>query len=293
MINNILIINHLFNIQTIFIINKPQISKHYYINNYAIFIYLKLRITYKLIVFYFSCEKDFLNRLYLRRCIITIQIEFSHQMDIWICSTRIYNISIYITFLYVQLCSFQEGQSQQNLIQMINWKPIQIIILIYFETDIFLKASLLGLFLLIYQFLSQHFKPYILQRFNILDIQAGQLSCGAIFLAAVKYICEYQENYLISGVIQTIIILISLILSYPFVQNIPKVYYKKFKPQILSSLLSIFLAAQPNSKYIKQLSTNLTLIRYRIKFKYITVKRRECQKQFFKIKKSFFKKEVQ
>ncbi|CAD8169558.1 unnamed protein product [Paramecium octaurelia] len=160
-------------------------------------------------------------------------------------------------------------------------KTIIIIILIYFETDIFLKATLLGLCLLIYQFISQRFKPYHLQRFNILDIQAGQLCSSAIFLAAVKYICDQQDNSIVSGVIQTMIILISLVLSFPFVIDILKVYYKKFKPQVLSSLLSVFLASQPNSKYTKYLSKNLELLKQ---------KEESVKNNFYKLRQAFFKK---
>ncbi|CAK84285.1 unnamed protein product (macronuclear) [Paramecium tetraurelia] len=160
-------------------------------------------------------------------------------------------------------------------------KTIIIIILIYFETDIFLKATLLGLCLLIYQFISQRFKPYHLQRFNLLDIQAGQLCSSAIFLAAVKYICDQQDNSIISGVIQTIIILISLVLSFPFVRDILKVYYKKLKPQILSSLLSVFLASQPNSKYTKYLSKNL---------EHLKQKEERVKNNFYKLRQAFFKK---
>ncbi|CAD8114144.1 unnamed protein product [Paramecium primaurelia] len=160
-------------------------------------------------------------------------------------------------------------------------KTIIIIILIYFETDISLKASSLGLCLLIYQYLSQHFKPYNLQKFNLLDVQTGQLCSSAIFFAAVKYICDQQENYTLSSLIQTIIILISLILSYPFIRGILKVYFKKYKPGVFEIMLTICKNYYPNSKFTKYLSLRLIILRQREK---------KIKSHFQKMKQAFKKR---
>ncbi|CAD8085196.1 unnamed protein product [Paramecium primaurelia] len=142
-------------------------------------------------------------------------------------------------------------------------KTIIIVILVYFETDIFLRASLLGLWLLIYQFIALNSKPYILQKFNLLDIQSGQLCQMAIFLATVKYICEQQEKLNISFIIQTFIFLDSIILSYPFIINILNVYYKKYKLQILSLLFYTFNKIRPNFIVTKFIGNRLNLMRQR------------------------------
>ncbi|CAD8075937.1 unnamed protein product [Paramecium primaurelia] len=134
-------------------------------------------------------------------------------------------------------------------------KTIIIIILIYFETDIYLKASLLGLCVLIYSVIAQNYKPYILHKLNILDIKSAQFCQIAIFLATVKYICEQQDKKDISYIIQTFIIFDSIVLGYPFIIDILKVYYKKYKLQIMQLLLKGFQTLRPNfiaTKYLKK-----------------------------------------
>ncbi|CAD8173407.1 unnamed protein product [Paramecium pentaurelia] len=139
-------------------------------------------------------------------------------------------------------------------------KTIIIIILIYFETDIFLKASLLGLCLLIYSVFTQNYKPYILHKLNLLDIKSAQFCQIAIFLASVKYICEQQEKQNISFIIQTVIILDSIILGYPFIIDILKVYYQKYKFQIMQLLLKGFQTLRPNFVATRYLKKQLTLL---------------------------------
>ncbi|CAD8173412.1 unnamed protein product [Paramecium pentaurelia] len=134
-------------------------------------------------------------------------------------------------------------------------KTIIIIILIYFETDIYLKASLLGLCVLIYSVIAQNYKPYILHKLNILDIKSAQFCQIAIFLATVKYICEQQDKKNISSIIQIIIIIDSIVLGYPFIIDILKVYYKKYKFKIMQLLLKGFQTLRPNfivKKYLKK-----------------------------------------
>ncbi|CAD8128826.1 unnamed protein product [Paramecium sonneborni] len=70
-------------------------------------------------------------------------------------------------------------------------KTIIIIIMTYYETNILLKASLLGLCLLIYQLCAVKQKPYIIKNLNELDVSTGQICSIAIFLAAFKYVSEY------------------------------------------------------------------------------------------------------
>ncbi|CAD8130058.1 unnamed protein product [Paramecium sonneborni] len=140
-------------------------------------------------------------------------------------------------------------------------KTIIIIILIYFETDIILKALLLDLCILIYTIIAQSFKPYILHKFNLLDIKSGQFCQIAIILAAVKHLYEQQEKQNISSIIQSFIILNSIILSYPFIMNILQIYYKKYKFQILSLLLKGFQILRPNFVITKLLKRKLIFLR--------------------------------
>ncbi|CAD8122834.1 unnamed protein product [Paramecium sonneborni] len=136
-------------------------------------------------------------------------------------------------------------------------KTIIIIILIYYETDIFFKATLLGLCLLIYQLLAHNYSPYILKKFNNLDIQSGQLCQIAIFLGAINYISEQQDQNNIQIIIQIFIILDSIALSYPFIFNILRVYYQKYRLSILSFLLLIFKTLKHSSKITKFLNQKL------------------------------------
>ncbi|CAD8174747.1 unnamed protein product [Paramecium pentaurelia] len=140
-------------------------------------------------------------------------------------------------------------------------KTLIIVILIYFETDIFLKASLLALCLLIYQIIAQKYKPFILMKFNLLDIQSAQFCLIAIFLATVKQIMEQQEKQNISFIIQSFILLDSIILGYPFIIDILKVYYKKFKLQLLSFIFKLLQTLFPNYSITKYIRKKLSLMR--------------------------------
>ncbi|CAD8108319.1 unnamed protein product [Paramecium sonneborni] len=157
---------------------------------------------------------------------------------------------------------FNEYNKKNYFWEMIKlWKKtIIIIILIYFETDIFLKASLLGLCLLIYQLIALHYKPYILKKFNISDIKSSHLCQIAIFLALIKYICEQQDQQNIQTIIQILIIFDSIILSYPFIIDILRVYYSKYRLQILQLLLQAFQTFKPNFVFTKFLRKKLQLI---------------------------------
>ncbi|CAD8095118.1 unnamed protein product [Paramecium sonneborni] len=157
---------------------------------------------------------------------------------------------------------FNEYQKKNYFWEIIKlWKKsIIITILINFETDIFFKASLLGLCLLIYQLLAHNYNPYILKKFNNLDVKSGQLCQIAIFLGTINYISEQLGQYAIQIIIQIFIILNIITLSYPFIINILRVYYQKYKLRILSFLVLIFRTLKPSSKisfYLNQKFINL------------------------------------
>ncbi|CAD8140549.1 unnamed protein product [Paramecium octaurelia] len=159
---------------------------------------------------------------------------------------------------------FNEYTQKNYFWEMIKlWKKTIIIILIYFETDIFLKATLLGLCLMFYQLIALKYKPFILNMYNQLDIQSGQYCSITIFFAVVKYICEQSEQYNISELIQNLIIILSIILSYPFIIKILKVYQSKYKLVVLTSLLKGFIAFKPSFKFTKFLREKLTQSRQR------------------------------
>ncbi|CAD8117345.1 unnamed protein product [Paramecium primaurelia] len=136
-------------------------------------------------------------------------------------------------------------------------KTIIILILIYFQTDIFFKAQLLSLCLLFYQLISYKYQPYILKKLNQLDNQSVQFCSIAIFLAVLKYITEQQENHNISAIIQTFIIVDSIILSYPFIMNILNTYIIKHKVQVISLLINMFSAFKSNFAITKFLRNRL------------------------------------
>ncbi|CAK66333.1 unnamed protein product (macronuclear) [Paramecium tetraurelia] len=69
-------------------------------------------------------------------------------------------------------------------------KTVIIVILIYLETNIFLKGFFIGICLIIYQMVTSSYLPYIYPKLNKLDLSSGQLCSMAIFLAAVQYFCE-------------------------------------------------------------------------------------------------------
>ncbi|CAK78569.1 unnamed protein product, partial (macronuclear) [Paramecium tetraurelia] len=158
---------------------------------------------------------------------------------------------------------FNEYTQQNYFWEMIKlWKKtIIIIILIYFETDIFLKASLLGLCLLFYQLIAWNSKPFILLKLNLLDVQSSQCCSIAIFFATVKYICEQSEQYHFSALIQGLIFITSIILSYPFIINILKLYYKKYRLLVLALVFQGFKSFKPNFKFTKFFGEKIAKLR--------------------------------
>ncbi|CAD8067419.1 unnamed protein product [Paramecium sonneborni] len=119
-------------------------------------------------------------------------------------------------------------------------KALIILILTHFETQILFKASLLGLCLLIYQILAAYQKPFVTNKFNSLDLEAGQICSISIFLAAIKYLCEQQNKIEAQIVIQILIIALFMKLCFPFVENIFRIYNKKYKKLFLTVLLNFF-----------------------------------------------------
>ncbi|CAD8097921.1 unnamed protein product [Paramecium sonneborni] len=136
-------------------------------------------------------------------------------------------------------------------------KTILIIILTYFETNILLKASLLGLSLLVYQLLTVKAKPYVNQKLNSLDLETGQICSISIFLAATKYVCEQQSNLTYSYLLQTFIILLCIKLCYPFIYEIFRVYQKKYKNNVLSLVLQTIKFCNNRSKWVLYLNKKL------------------------------------
>ncbi|CAK87942.1 unnamed protein product (macronuclear) [Paramecium tetraurelia] len=127
-------------------------------------------------------------------------------------------------------------------------KTIIILVLTYFEIQILLKASLLGLCLLFYQLLAVEYKPYNISKLNHLDLQAGQICSITIFLAAAKYVCEQQNNQVLSIQLQIVIIILCIILCYPFLKGIILAYKKKYYVLLLASLKNLFKKIKSKSK---------------------------------------------
>ncbi|CAD8112942.1 unnamed protein product [Paramecium sonneborni] len=108
-------------------------------------------------------------------------------------------------------------------------RAIMILILTYFETNIHLKASLIGLCMICYQKLAVRQQPYIISKFNKLDLHTGQICSITIFLSAIKYESEKLNNQVISLALQIILMLLFLLISFPFIYNILQIYYNKYR----------------------------------------------------------------
>ncbi|CAD8083698.1 unnamed protein product [Paramecium primaurelia] len=130
-------------------------------------------------------------------------------------------------------------------------KIIMIFIIIYFETNIYLKGSLLGLCLLLYQAFALKFKPYIILKFNNLDLQTSQICSISIFIAIGKYASQQQNNFNWSVMLQFFIILLWMKLCYPFIKNILLAYFKIYKINLLTSIHHIIKHCLPNNYLTK------------------------------------------
>ncbi|CAD8080777.1 unnamed protein product [Paramecium sonneborni] len=145
-------------------------------------------------------------------------------------------------------------------------KTLVIFIMIYFETNILLKASLLGLCLLLYQSLALKYRPFILNSLNVLDISTSQLCSISIFLAAVQYVSD-QQNHAISFIIQVILILLWIKLCKPFILKILSIYYKKYRIMFLSKIQNLVKKIKQNSCLV--LILNKQIIKWKTKEKSI------------------------
>ncbi|CAD8122023.1 unnamed protein product [Paramecium sonneborni] len=136
-------------------------------------------------------------------------------------------------------------------------KTIIILILTYFETYILLKASLLGLCLLFYQLLAFKKKPYILSNFNSMDLFSAQICSITIFLGAVKYVSEQENNQFSSISLSTVIVFLCIKLCYSFIKGILEVYNIKYSFIILNYLHIILNKISQNSILTKKLKKHL------------------------------------
>ncbi|CAD8172126.1 unnamed protein product [Paramecium pentaurelia] len=119
-------------------------------------------------------------------------------------------------------------------------RAIMILILTYFETNIHLKASLIGLSLIIYQLIAINKKPYIMTKLNKFDLSTGQICSISIFLSTIKYESEKLNNKAISLALQICLMILFVLITFPFIHNILQIYYKKYKLLILKYLFLLF-----------------------------------------------------
>ncbi|CAD8109139.1 unnamed protein product [Paramecium sonneborni] len=181
---------------------------------------------------------------------------------------------------------FNEYNDQSYYWEFIKiWKKtIFIFILTYFETNIYLKGSLFGLCLLIYQAICVSKKPYIIQKLNNLDLLTGQICSISIFLAVIKYVSEQQENQIWSKLLQTIIMILCIKLCYPFIFDILQSYYNIYKISFLKLLFQFLNSFIPNqflTKLIKKKIIYWENKQFELQFKF-----RKLKKYLFSISKS-------
>ncbi|CAD8156187.1 unnamed protein product [Paramecium octaurelia] len=158
--------------------------------------------------------------------------------------TRLEKIKLRRHISYL-LNEYKQERYYWELIKLFK-KSIIIFIMTNFETDIVLKASLLGLCLLIYQILATFHQPFTIKKYNNLDLQTSQICSISIFLAITKYICE-QNNYVSpSTLLQILIIGCVIKLCYPFVFGIARSYFKKYQFFFLNKLYSLLNQKVPN-----------------------------------------------
>ncbi|CAD8151363.1 unnamed protein product [Paramecium octaurelia] len=135
-------------------------------------------------------------------------------------------------------------------------KTLIILIMIYFETNMILKASLLGLCLLLYQTLALKYKPFILNSLNILDISTCQICSISIFLASVQYVSD-QQNPAISTFLQIILVILWIKLCQPFISKIFDIYYKRYRIVFLIQTLNCVKKVKSNFWFIQMLNNQI------------------------------------
>ncbi|CAK80502.1 unnamed protein product (macronuclear) [Paramecium tetraurelia] len=210
-------------------------NHNYWIYQFGIpgLVLLGFLIPFALFLFMFITKKSF-NKIQFRRHICYLFDEYNEQNYFW----------EYIKFS----------------------KKISIILIMtYFESNILLKATLLGLFLLIYQILAGRQQPYNLSKLNNLDLQAAQICSIAIFVAIAKYVSEQQVQNASSQILQVFIMLLCIKLCYQFILDIFKAYVKKYQVLFVTVLYDFLKSIKPKSKQVIYLGH--LLIQWRIKEK--------------------------
>ncbi|CAD8122669.1 unnamed protein product [Paramecium sonneborni] len=157
-------------------------------------------------------------------------------------------------------------------------KSIIIIILIQFESYVILNGIFIGMTLVVYQLFATYFSPYVNLKLNKLDIQSVQICLFTILLAIVKYICDQQENEFYSKFIQSLIIILCIRLSIPYLFNICRSYYKRYKTQLCEFLLKIL----ENQKFCLKLSKKISF-----KIQYWKQQEERIKKNCQKLRKVF------
>ncbi|CAD8167816.1 unnamed protein product [Paramecium octaurelia] len=136
----------------------------------------------------------------------------------------------HICYLFNEYNEKQYFWEQIKLIQ----KTFIILVITNFENNVLLKTTLLGICLEIYQVLANNSKPYIISKFNNLDLESGQICLIAIFLAATKYETQVLQNDFFSMLLQIILIILLCRLGLPFIKEIVIIYSKKYSLPILT-----------------------------------------------------------
>ncbi|CAD8128981.1 unnamed protein product [Paramecium sonneborni] len=172
-------------------------------------------------------------------------------------------------------------------------KIIIILIMTYFESNILLKASLLGLLLLIYQIIAGKQQPYNLQKLNNLDLEASQICSLAIFIAISKYVSEQQFENASSQILQVFIIILIIKLCYQFILDIFRSYVKKYRIYFITILHNIFRSIHSNSKntvYLGKLLMQWSKNEQRVQlnFKILKTHLLKISKAQIKAQKSFY-----
>ncbi|CAD8195640.1 unnamed protein product [Paramecium octaurelia] len=199
-------------------------------------------------------------------------IPFSLFLLTYIKRDILYKIKLrkHICYLFNEYTDNNYFWEQIKLLQ----KAIIILITTYFENNTLLKTSLLGLCLLSYQVIAVKNKPYIISKFNNLDLSSGQICSITIFLAAIKY--ESQNlNEFFSIFLQIFILILLVRLCYPFILNICSVYYKKYSFFILTKIHQFLKYLKLNKYCVQSLEDYLTKA---------TEKKQKLKRNFLKLK---------
>ncbi|CAD8214612.1 unnamed protein product [Paramecium octaurelia] len=148
----------------------------------------------------------------------------------------------HICYLFNEYSEKTYFWEQIKLIQ----KTCIILVITNFENNVLLKTTLLGICVEAYQVLAINNKPYIISKFNNLDLQSGQICLIAIFLVATKYESQVLQNDFFSMFLQIILILLLIRLSFPFIKDILILYSKKYQLPVLTKLHSVLKQSNIN-----------------------------------------------